>query len=121
MHYSYSWGGGHNSRFSGPYDCSGAVSAVLHAAGLLKSPMVSGGFMHWGAKGPGAVTIYANAGHVYMSINGKFFGTSYSNPGGGAGWFNGAPRPGFVVVHVPMPSSGTAAHRTTAARIATTP
>jgi peptidoglycan hydrolase-like protein with peptidoglycan-binding domain len=101
-HYAYSWGGGHNSSFSGPYDCSGAVSAVLHAAGLLSSPRVSGGFMHWGAPGPGAVTIYANAGHVYMSILGHYFGTSSSNPGGGAGWFRGGPRPGFAVVHVPF-------------------
>jgi hypothetical protein len=100
--YAYSWGGGHNMAFSGPYDCSGAVSAVLHAAGLLKAPMVSGGFMHWGAPGPGAVTIYANAGHVYMSILGRYFGTSSANPGGGAGWFNGGPRPGFAVVHVPF-------------------
>jgi hypothetical protein len=102
-HYSYRWGGGH-ANFSGPYDCSGAVSAVLHAAGLLSRPMVSGDFAHWGRPGRGAVTIYANAGHVYMSILGRYFGTSYSNPGGGAGWFNGGPRPGFVVVHVPFES-----------------
>jgi hypothetical protein len=101
-HYAYSWGGGHNSSFSGPYDCSGAVSAVLHAAGLLNRPMVSGEFMHWGAPGRGAVTIYANAGHVYMSILGKYFGTTHANPGGGAGWFPGAPRAGFAVVHVPF-------------------
>lgn len=100
--YSYRWGGGHNSRFTGPYDCSGAVSAVLHAAGLLKSPMVSGDFTRWGAPGKGLVTIYANSSHVYMSIKGRFFGTSRSNPGGGAGWFRGAPRRGFVVVHVPF-------------------
>jgi putative peptidoglycan binding protein len=103
-HYAYQWGGGHNSSFSGPYDCSGAVSAVLHAAGLISRPMVSGEFMNWGAPGPGAVTLYANAGHVYMSILGHYFGTSFSNPGGGAGWFDGGPRPGFVVVHVPFSS-----------------
>lgn len=100
--YSYRWGGGHNPSFSGPYDCSGAVSAVLHAAGLVSRPMVSGEFMRWGKPGKGAVTIYANAGHVYMSINGRFFGTTRANPGGGAGWFNGSARPGFVVVHVPF-------------------
>jgi peptidoglycan hydrolase-like protein with peptidoglycan-binding domain len=100
--YAYRWGGGHNMAFSGPYDCSGAVSAVLHAAGLLKRPMVSGEFMRWGAPGPGAVTIYANAGHVYMSILGRYFGTSSANPAGGAGWFKGGPRPGFAVVHVPF-------------------
>ena len=100
--YPYRWGGGHNARFSGPYDCSGAVSAVLRAAGLLDAPMVSGQFMRWGRPGPGAVTIYANAGHMYMSINGRFWGTSRSNPGGGAGWFNGSKRPGYAVVHVPF-------------------
>jgi peptidoglycan hydrolase-like protein with peptidoglycan-binding domain len=101
-HYAYRWGGGHNSSFSGPYDCSGAVSAVLHAAGLVSAPLVSGDFMRWGAPGPGTVTIYANAGHVYMSINGRFFGTSSANAGGGAGWYQGGARPGFVVVHVPF-------------------
>jgi hypothetical protein len=110
-HYAYRWGGGHNANFSGPYDCSGAVSAVLHAAGLLSSPMVSGSFMHWGAPGSGAVTIYANAGHVYMSILGRFFGTSSANPGGGAGWFRGAPRPGFAVVHVPFSKLHVRKHR----------
>ncbi|HEX4719831.1 MAG TPA: peptidoglycan-binding protein [Thermoleophilaceae bacterium] len=113
-HYSYSWGGGHNSSFSGPYDCSGAVSAVLHAAGLVSAPMVSGDYMRWGAPGPGTVTIYANAGHVYMSINGKFFGTSYANAGGGAGWYKGSARPGFVVVHVPFEKMHL---RTSAARV----
>src|SRR5262245_52839735 len=39
----YLWGGGHNRKFRGTgYDCSGAVSYVLHAAGMLKSPMSSG-------------------------------------------------------------------------------
>ena len=78
--YPYRWGGGHNASFSGPYDCSGAVSAVLRAAGLVDRPMVSGEYMRWGAPGKGAVTIYANAGHVYMSILGRFFGTTGMNP-----------------------------------------
>ncbi len=102
QHYAYLWGGGHNDGFTGPYDCSGAVSAVLHAAGLLKAPMVSGDFDNWGAPGPGAVTIYSNASHVYMSILGHFFGTSGQNPGGGAAWYHGAPMAGFVVTHVPF-------------------
>ena len=38
----YIWGGGHRSFSSTGYDCSGAVSYVLHAAGLLASPMTSG-------------------------------------------------------------------------------
>jgi hypothetical protein len=99
-HYPYRWGGGHDGSFSGPYDCSGAVSAVLHAGGVLDAPRVSGDFMHYGAPGPGAVTLFANPKHVYMRIGGRYFGTSGANPGGGAGWFSGAPRPGFAVRHI---------------------
>jgi hypothetical protein len=32
------------------------------------------------------VTIYANAEHVLMEIDGHFWGTSATNPGSGAGW-----------------------------------
>jgi TP901 family phage tail tape measure protein len=84
--FPYVWGGGHGS-FVGPYDCSGAVSAVLNAAGLLQKPMVSGELASWGSPGSGPITVYANAVHAFMKIAGRFFGTSGSNPGGGAGWF----------------------------------
>lgn len=100
-HDPYLWGGGHDGGFTPPYDCSGAVSADLHAAGLLSAPKVASEFMGYGKPGPGKVTIYASPDHVYMSILGKGFGTSMSNPGGGAAWFNAGPRPGFVVRHVP--------------------
>lgn len=100
-HMPYKWGGGHNAGFSGPYDCSGAWSAILHAAGLLDAPETSGQFASYGLPGPGTVSLYANASHVYGSIMGKFFGTSGANPGGGAGWFPGGPRSGFTVRHVP--------------------
>jgi hypothetical protein len=88
QHYAYQWGGGHNAEFSGPYDCSGAVSAILHAGGCLSSPMVAQEFESYGAAGKGEVTIYAKDSHVIMSIDGKCFGTSSAyNPGGGAAWF----------------------------------
>ena len=85
----YLWGGGHAGKVdlkkAQPLDCSGAVSAVL---GI--NPRVSGQFTTWGRPGraPGGkgVTIYANKEHVLMEIDGRFFGTSKSNPGGGAGW-----------------------------------
>jgi hypothetical protein len=99
-HFPYVWGGGHNAGFGGPFDCSGAVSAVLHAGGFLGSPETSGQFMSYGMPGAGAVTLYANPSHVYMALDGHFFGTSGANPGGGAGWFAGAPRPGFAVRHI---------------------
>ena len=84
----YQWGGGHAGKTpihdAVPLDCSGAVSKVL---GI--DPRVSGDFAKWGRPGDGGskgVTVYSNKDHVLMKINGKFFGTSASNPGGGAGW-----------------------------------
>ncbi|MGC9220878.1 MAG: PcsB-like coiled-coil domain-containing protein [Solirubrobacteraceae bacterium] len=72
----YIWGGGHASVIAPGYDCSGSVSYVLIAAGLLSSPEVSGDFESYGAPGPGKwVTIYANAGHVWMEIAGWRFDT----------------------------------------------
>lgn len=78
----YLWGGGHGDSGANGLDCSGAVSRVL---GI--DPRVAQDFMQWGQGGRGKrVTIYANAEHVLMEINGHFFGTSRSNPQGGAGW-----------------------------------
>ncbi len=89
----YVWGGGHGDFLTSPtgVDCSGAVSAILHAGGLLQgAPMVSGALMNWGrpASGGEPLVVYANPGHTVMSLNGRTFGTSGSNPGGGAGWIN---------------------------------
>jgi peptidoglycan hydrolase-like protein with peptidoglycan-binding domain len=72
----YVYGGGHGSFTSSGYDCSGSVSYVLHAAGLLSSPLDSTGLESYGAPGPGRyVTIYANAGHAFIVINGRRFDT----------------------------------------------
>lgn len=72
----YVWGGGHGSFVSEGYDCSGSVSYVLHAAGLLSSPEDSGELESFGEPGPGRyVTIYANAEHVWMTIDGRRFDT----------------------------------------------
>lgn len=83
--FPYEWGGGHNpatQKQAIPLDCSGAVSKVL---GI--DPRVSGQLASWGKPGKGKhVTIYANDHHVLMEIGGRFWGTSGSNPGGGAGW-----------------------------------
>jgi SLT domain-containing protein len=100
-HYRYRWGGGHDRNFTPPYDCSGAVSAILHAAGLLSSPRTSGALAGFGeARGRGAATIYANPSHVFMSLAGKGWGTSNTNPGGGAGWLPYNSRGGFTVSHI---------------------
>jgi hypothetical protein len=123
--YPYVWGGGHGQAgiasvgekggpgFNGKrrgYDCSGAVAAVLVGAGLwpvgaavpndagiirylLRSKLIVAG----GGTGPTEVTLYDDPGeHIFMNIDGRFFGTSDGGAGGdskgGPGWLDdGAP------------------------------
>ena len=73
----YKYGGGHGTWNDTGYDCSGSMSYVLHAAGLLDQALDSTGFMRWGEAGKGAwVTNYANSGHSFMVIAGLRFDTS---------------------------------------------
>jgi hypothetical protein len=88
-HRPYVWGGGHRNWNSRGYDCSGSVSYVLHAAGLLEYALDSTGFMRWGGGGPGSwVRIYASKDHVYAIIAGLRWDTSFSDDGDrtGPGW-----------------------------------
>jgi hypothetical protein len=85
----YVWGGGHRSFIDRGYDCSGAVSYVLHAAGVLPTPLPSGPLMRWGTPGLGTwITVYANAGHTYAVIAGLRWDTSAAGFGSskGARW-----------------------------------
>ena len=85
-HRPYRWGGGHRGWRSRGYDCSGSVSYVMHAAGLLDSPLDSRGFMRWGAGGAGSwVRIYANREHVFAVIAGLRWDTSMTDEGDGHG------------------------------------
>jgi hypothetical protein len=73
----YKWGGGHGTWNDTGYDCSGSVSYVLHAAGLLKRARDSTGLMSWRARGKGRwITVYAHGSHAYMVIAGLRFDTS---------------------------------------------
>ncbi len=74
---TYIWGGGHRAFKAKGYDCSGAVSYVLHAAGVLSSPLVSGQLAFWGVPGPGSwITVFANKTHTYMYVAGLRYDTS---------------------------------------------
>ncbi len=100
----YIWGGGHASFIARGYDCSGTVSYALHSAGLLTWPEVSGELESFGGRGVGHwVTIFANAGHVYMTIAGIRLDTSPAyDPTNleGPRWRPLMPgNPGFVVRH----------------------
>lgn len=147
--YPYVWGGGHaqagiaSGEFTGGrhrrhrvgFDCSGSVAAVLAGAGLWvggtgvpndagiiaalrRERLIAPGV----GKGPVSVTLYDHPGiHIFMNIDGRFFGTSDGagggNPNGGAGWLDdGAPdasRQAFRAYHLVasvLRSSTTAGH-----------
>jgi hypothetical protein len=73
----YRYGGGHGRFRDTGYDCSGAVSYVLHGAGLLRRARDSRGLMSWRRRGTGRwITVYSNRGHAYVVIAGLRFDTS---------------------------------------------
>jgi cell wall-associated NlpC family hydrolase len=75
--FPYVFGGGHGSFVDSAYDCSGSVSYALAAGGMLTAPETSGALESWGAPGPGRyITVYANAGHTYMYVNGVLYDTA---------------------------------------------
>jgi hypothetical protein len=101
-------GPGYNGRRKG-YDCSGSVAAVLAGGGLwapgsgvpndygivvqlLHEHLIARGV----GKAPNAVNLYDDPNyHIFMSIDGRFFGTSDGGGGnakGGPTWlYDGAP------------------------------
>jgi cell wall-associated NlpC family hydrolase len=98
----YKWGGGHGKWQDTGYDCSGSVSFVLAAAGLLNGPLASGPLMSWGEPGRGKwVTIWTNEGHVFLEVAGIRFDTSAQRVTGSR-WINEMrSTDGFVARHPP--------------------
>ena len=88
----YRVGGGHGKWNDTAYDCSGSVSYVLHAAGMLKTSEDSGEMMSWGLRGLGQwITVYTNPGHAFVEIAGIRLDTSaegdrHPAPGTGPRW-----------------------------------
>ncbi len=77
---AYLYGGGHGpslDTLQPAYDCSSAVSYVLHAGGMLgASALDSSGLASYGLPGPGRyVTIYANSAHAFVYVGGLRFDT----------------------------------------------
>jgi hypothetical protein len=95
----YKWGGGHGAWKDSGYDCSGSVSFALAGGRLLDRPLDSSGLMRFGADGPGEwISIYANSGHVFMTVAGLRFDTSGAN--GGTRWQRDArPTAGYAARH----------------------
>lgn len=102
-HLPYRFGGGHGTFEDSAYDCSGSLSFVFAAAGLLGTTMTSGDLESWGKAGRGKwITVFANAGHTFMYVAGLRFdtvalaetGTRWSNRSATEGG-------GFAVRHPP--------------------
>jgi cell wall-associated NlpC family hydrolase len=101
--FPYIWGGGHASFIANGYDCSGSVSYALAAGGLLSAPLVSGDLASWGEPGPGRwITIYANAGHTFMDVDGVWFDTAGRSGPYASRWLvSTPPLAGYAVRHPP--------------------
>ncbi len=96
----YVYGGGHGSFQSVGYDCSGSVSYALHGGGLLSSPEDSSALESYGEPGPGRyITIYADAEHAWMTIDGRRFDTVALQETGNRWSDSMTSTAGFVVRH----------------------
>jgi peptidoglycan hydrolase-like protein with peptidoglycan-binding domain len=96
----YVYGGGHGSFESYGYDCSGSVSYALHGGGLLSAPEDSTGLESYGEPGPGRyITIYANAEHAWMTIDGRRYDTVALAETGNRWSDTMASTAGFIVRH----------------------
>jgi cell wall-associated NlpC family hydrolase len=101
--FPYVYGGGHASFIDDAYDCSGSVSYALAAGGLLSSPETSGELESWGVPGPGRyITVYANAGHTYMYVDGLLYDTAGRSGVYASRWqVQPTDNAGYVVRHWP--------------------
>ena len=101
--FPYVYGGGHASFVDNAYDCSGSVSYALAAGGLLSAPETSGALESWGAPGPGKyITVYANAGHTYMYVDGVLYDTAGRSGVYASRWqVQPTDNSGYVVRHWP--------------------
>lgn len=89
----YLLGGGHGAPHSEPTmggyeDCSGAVGYVLNKVGALKGSAVSGEMGKYLQPGPGALTVFYNAGHTFLRLinrkgESEYWGTSVGDSGAG--------------------------------------
>jgi hypothetical protein len=97
----YGYGRGHGSRADSAYDCSGAASYVLQAAGKLDAPMPSNSFRRYGERGEGAwIDVYARRGHVFLAVAGLRFDTGWTPGPRGPQWTTrDRPANGYVIRH----------------------
>jgi 3D (Asp-Asp-Asp) domain-containing protein len=81
----YIYGGGHGvplAELDSGYDCSGATSYLLHAAGAFGLYAEDSTQLEsYGQPGPGAwITVYANSGHAFIAVAGIVMNTAWYAP-----------------------------------------
>jgi cell wall-associated NlpC family hydrolase len=101
----YVYGGGHGTplgELQPGYDCSSAVSFVLHSGGVFGAyAKDSTELESYGEPGPGRyITVYANSGHAFMYVAGLRFDTSFHGTDEGPNEGKSGPR-WRVFGHVP--------------------
>jgi cell wall-associated NlpC family hydrolase len=101
----YVWGGAHGtplSEIQPGYDCSSAVSYVLHGGGVFgEYAEDSTELESYGQAGPGKyVSVYANSEHAFMYVAGLRFDTSFNGTDTGPNEGKSGPR-WRVLDHVP--------------------
>jgi hypothetical protein len=97
----YRYGGGHHTFYDDAYDCSGAVSYVLHSIGRMNTPTPSRELRDYGEGGSGRwITIYASSGHSFLVVAGLRFDTGYGTGEHGPHWLTRSrPADEFVMRH----------------------
>jgi hypothetical protein len=98
---AYLYGGAHGTSLDSlqrSYDCSSAVSYLLHGGGVLGSGALdSSELTHYGLPGPGRyVSIYANPAHTFIYVAGLRFDT-VEDPAYDSGPNSGKPGPRWRV------------------------
>jgi hypothetical protein len=97
----YRYGGGHQNFDDTAYDCSGAVSFVLHSIGRMNTPTPSKELRGYGESGAGRwITIYASQSHSFLVVAGLRFDTGYGAGEHGPQWLTRSrPADEFVMRH----------------------
>jgi hypothetical protein len=97
----YRYGGGHQNFYDTAYDCSGAVSFVLHSIGRMNTPTPSKELRAYGESGAGRwITVYASQGHSFLVVAGLRFDTGYGGGEHGPQWLTRSrPADEFVMRH----------------------
>lgn len=92
----YVYGGGHAS-FTGPYDCSGFVSAILHAGGLTSRTMTTDQLKGYGQSGAGRMITIGVRGstgtgaHTMMKLGRSYWEAGAHGVGRRSGWSGSFP------------------------------